>query len=132
MSAPDTLWVLYDAECPMCTSSVDWALRLDRHQRLRPIASDSPEARALLEARHHQRLEREMHVISEREGVVTGADAIAAILRRLPGWGWAGWLMGSPLVLPVARPAYRAFAARRRRIAAACGWKPRPINRPTP
>jgi predicted DCC family thiol-disulfide oxidoreductase YuxK len=128
VSAIDPLWVLYDAECPVCTGSVGWALRRDRDRQLRPIASDSAQALGLLEARHHQRTRAEIHVVSGREGVLTGADAIAAMLRRLPRWRWAGSLLGARWVLPIARPVYRAFAARRRRIAAACGWKPRPIE----
>ena len=63
----------------------------------------------------------ELHVWSRERGLERGVDALAAILRELPGGErWAARLV-SPRVRPHAERAYRWFAARRMLFgAAAC------------
>lgn len=111
--APAPLAVFYDGSCGLCQATVAWALARDRDRALEPLPYQSEEAQARLGPERARRAAEELHVWSEREGVRVGADAIAAMLRRLPGWRWAGAVLGWAPVLAVARPVYRAIAARR-------------------
>lgn len=111
------LTVFYDGSCGLCQATVAWALAQDRDRALEALPYQSEVAEARLGPERARRAAEELHVWSEREGVRVGADAIAAMLRRLPGWRWAGALLGWGPVLGVARPIYRAIAARR------AGWR---------
>ena len=111
------LWLFYDAQCGMCTRSVAWAQSRDRlglilpHPSLSAIAAEKlglPEPRPL----------GALHAWSQERGVVRGIDAVAAMLRRLPGWHWAGALLRFPLVRPFARLGYGFVAANRHRFGA--------------
>jgi len=106
------LRVFYDGECGMCSRVIAWALARDTDGRLRPEPLQSEAARAAL-GEHAARANDELHVWSEESGMRVGADAMAELLRRLPRWRWLGALIGFPLVLPLARPAYRWVAKRR-------------------
>ena len=112
----DTLSVFFDDECRLCSGAVAWALARDRAHRLRPTPARSDEARAVAGALDPARLLEELHTWSPREGVRAGSDAVAAMLLRLPGWGWAGRLLRLPLIRPIARRVYRAIAMRRHRL----------------
>ena len=124
MSEP--LSVFYDEQCRLCSGVAAWALARDRARRLVPVPARSEEARAAAGGLDPARLLEELHTWSPREGVRTGADAVAALLRRLPGWAWAGRALELPLVRPVARRVYRAVARRRYRLGAATCALPAP------
>lgn len=109
--------MFYDGACPVCTRSIAWALRLDRYSRLHPVPAGSPQARDIVGPRHAARLLDELHVWSESGGVRAGSDAVAAMLGQLPGLGWAGRMLGFPLVRPLARVGYALIARNRSRPA---------------
>jgi predicted DCC family thiol-disulfide oxidoreductase YuxK len=109
----EPLTVFYDGECRLCSGTVAWALARDTAGRLRVLPYQSAEARAMLGEQNAARAARELLVWSPGEGVIGGSDAVAALLRRLPGWRPAGALLGAPPVRWIARPVYRAIAARR-------------------
>lgn len=108
----DPLFVFYDGACGLCAGAVVWALRRDRARRLQPVPVPSEEATRRLGAHAAHALES-LHAWSERGGLVAGPDAVAALLARLPRWGWAAALLRAPGVRSLARPAYR-FVARHR------------------
>jgi predicted DCC family thiol-disulfide oxidoreductase YuxK len=118
--------VFYDGACRMCAGVAAWAIARDRHRALDLVPYQSEEARARLGADGAARAAEELHVWSEARGIERGADAVAAMLRRLPGWEWAGRLIGAPPLAWLARPAYRAVARRRRRFGAAACDLPAP------
>jgi predicted DCC family thiol-disulfide oxidoreductase YuxK len=97
----------------MCSGAAAWALARDAQRRLRALPYQSPEARTMLGESDAARAARELLVWSPAEGVIGGSDAVAALLRRLPGWKPAGVMLGAPPVRWIARPVYRAIAARR-------------------
>lgn len=107
------LTVFYDGSCGLCQAAVAWAVARDREHALEPIPFQSEEARARLGPERARRAEDELHVWSRAEGVRTGADAVAAMLARIPGWRWAGRALAWWPVRMVARPVYRWIAARR-------------------
>ncbi|HET7224899.1 MAG TPA: DUF393 domain-containing protein [Candidatus Eisenbacteria bacterium] len=108
----DPLFVFYDGGCDLCAGALAWALRRDALGLVRPVAVPSPEAERVLGPSTVHALEA-LHAWSEHSGLVTGPDAVAALLARLPRWGWAGALLGAPLVRSLARPAYRMVARHR-------------------
>jgi predicted DCC family thiol-disulfide oxidoreductase YuxK len=109
----EPLNVLYDGTCSMCTRWMAWALARDRDNMLVAIPLQSDEA--LQFGIERSRLMRELHVVGESEGVRNGADAVAAVFSRLPGWGWLARLMRLPLARQIARVVYRRIAGRRGR-----------------
>jgi predicted DCC family thiol-disulfide oxidoreductase YuxK len=117
--AGDPLHVYVDGECRLCAGAAAWALARDRAGRLALVPFQDPAARARLGPERAARAAEELHVWSATGGVETGSDAVAALLRRLPGWGWAGACLGAPPVRPLARALYRAVARRRARLGAA-------------
>lgn len=124
--ARDPLTVFYDGSCGLCLATVSWALARDRDRALQPLPFQDEAAQRML-GPHSARAAEELHVWSQREGLRAGADAIAAMLDRLPGWRWAGALLAWPPVRVIARPVYRWVAAHR------AGWRSCsvPVKRPT-
>ena len=122
----DPLVVFYDGSCGLCLATVSWALARDRDGALQPLPFQDETAQAMLGA-NAARAAAELHVWSEREGLRVGAGAIAAMLARLPGWRWAGALLGWKPVLAIARPVYGWVAAHR------SGWRScsLPVKRPS-
>lgn len=55
--------------------------------------------------------------------VLSGADAVPEILRRIPRWGWVARLFEAPGARPVARRAYAWIASRRMQLS--CRRQPR-------
>lgn len=109
----DRLAVFYDGACGLCRAAMAWAVARDRDHRLEPIPLQSPLAAERLGPALLDRAAAELHVRSDRDGIRTGAAAVAAVLRRLPGWRWAGAALLWPPALALARPVYRLIAARR-------------------
>jgi predicted DCC family thiol-disulfide oxidoreductase YuxK len=88
-----------------------WALARDRDHLLVAVPLQSDEA--LRFGIDRSRLVRELHVVGATEGVRAGADAVASVFSRLPGWSWFAAVMRLPLVRSVARIVYRHVAGRR-------------------
>lgn len=77
--------VLYDSDCGFCKLSVRAVLRLDRDQRLRPVAIQSEEGqRLLVEVPEHLRLES-AHLVTPGDTVLSGAAGAETLARLLPG-----------------------------------------------
>ena len=76
--------VLYDSDCGFCKLSVRGLLRLDRDERLRPVAIQSDEGRRLLvEVPEERRLES-AHLVTPGGTVLSGGDAAETLARLLP------------------------------------------------
>jgi predicted DCC family thiol-disulfide oxidoreductase YuxK len=86
--APQGRWaVLYDADCGFCKWTLSLLLRWDRAARLAPVALQRPEAAELLtELTPAERL-ASWHLISPSGERRSGGDALAPLLRGLPGGG---------------------------------------------
>jgi predicted DCC family thiol-disulfide oxidoreductase YuxK len=55
--------------------------------------------------------------------VLSGADAVPEILRRIPRWGWMATLLALPGIRPFARQVYGWIARNRMRLS--CRLRPR-------
>jgi predicted DCC family thiol-disulfide oxidoreductase YuxK len=111
-------WVLFDGECQLCDSSVQWLLSRDRGAALR-FGSLQGETGAAVRARHPALppLDETVVLVEEpgtsRERVRVRSDGALAILARLGGaWRLAGLLRAVPRPL---RDAVYRFVARRRK-----------------
>jgi predicted DCC family thiol-disulfide oxidoreductase YuxK len=77
--------ILYDDDCGFCKLSVRALLRLDRDERLRPVAIQSDEGQRLLtEVPAEQRLES-AHLVTPGGQVISGGAAAKYVARLLPG-----------------------------------------------
>jgi predicted DCC family thiol-disulfide oxidoreductase YuxK len=107
-----TLYVLYDAHCGLCTQARDWLRRQPAYVNLRVLPSDSDEAR-----RNFDGLPiGELAVVSDSGEVWLGENAFVICLWALRAYrGWARKL-ASPALRPLARQAF-AVVSRNRKVA---------------
>jgi predicted DCC family thiol-disulfide oxidoreductase YuxK len=108
------LTVYYNTKCPVCNAGVDW-------QRSRLVAAAragtiefrdinlEPDALAHFGAGIED-VRRRLHAVDADNRLHVGADCAIAIWRNTPGDAWLGWLIGLPVVRPIARLVYDRFA----------------------
>ncbi len=107
--------VLYDGVCVLCSAWFRFVAARDPAARFRFVAIQSPFGRAMA-----ARLGIDPDAPQTNAVVLGGlawlrSDSALQILRRLPGWGWAGALLGlprglrDPLYGLIARNRYRLF-----------------------
>jgi predicted DCC family thiol-disulfide oxidoreductase YuxK len=121
----DRLLVIFDGHCGFCNRSVRWFLKRDLHDRLRFVASQSPQVTVLL-ARHDfvpADLEAGPNTIlaardanGPDERVLIRSDAAVAMLLKLPHPWPAVGLVFSWIPRPVRDLGYRLVARWRYRI----------------
>ena len=76
--------ILYDSDCGFCKLCVRALLRLDRDERLRPVAIQSEEGQRLLtEVPEGERLDS-VHLITPGGTVISGGEAAEPVARLLP------------------------------------------------
>ena len=119
MSAP-VATLIYDADCAMCRRSALWLMR-------RAYSSGGLE---ILPCRSPVRQERfpqvkeeacmgAMQLVLPDGRLLSGADAVPELFRRIHGWGWLAGVFALPPVRPVARRVYGWVARNRMRISCA-------------
>jgi len=105
--------LIYDGECGFCRRSVDLLQRWDREHRI-ALVPFQDRARVAAFNIPLPALAAAMHLVLPPDGrVLSGADAVPELLRRLPGKAWLAWGFRIPGVRPIARRVY-AWIARRR------------------
>lgn len=77
--------VLYDADCGFCRWSLAKLLAWDRRGLLRPVALQDPEAERLLAHMAEGERMASWHLITRDGEVRSGGEALAPLLRMLPG-----------------------------------------------
>jgi len=114
--------LIYDAACPLCRRARVWL-----------EARIPPEELLYLDCRSEER-QREFPYIKEDvclsamqlvqlDGqVLSGSDALPALLRGCRGWRWAGAVLSLPPFRWLTRPAYALLARNRLRLSALI-WK---------
>ncbi|TMQ22547.1 MAG: DUF393 domain-containing protein [Candidatus Rokuibacteriota bacterium] len=116
--------LIYDGDCAMCRSSALWIMR-------RALSRGALE---ILPCRSGVRAERfpqvpeaacltAMQLVLPDGRVLSGADAVPELLRRIRGWGWAAGVFALPGLRPLARRAYAWVARNRMRISCAPGGR---------
>jgi predicted DCC family thiol-disulfide oxidoreductase YuxK len=103
--------ILYDADCGFCRWTLAQLLRLDRRSRLRPVSLQQPEADLLLSGMTREERMASWHLVDDDGRVYSGGDALAPLLRLVPGGRpFASALAAFPSLGDVA---YRTVAGRR-------------------
>ncbi len=77
--------VVYDADCGFCKWLLAGLLRWDRHETLRPLSLQRPEAEELLADLPPAERVASWHLISPAGERRSGGAALAPLLRLLPG-----------------------------------------------
>ena len=121
MNAPAARAVLiYDDECPMCRASALWLMRLALSRGALEILPCRSGVRV---ARFPQITEAAclaaMQLVLPEGRVLTGADAVPELLRRIRGLGWLATVFALPGMRPLARRVYGWIARHRMRISCA-------------
>ena len=117
---PETATLIYDAECAMCRASALWLMR-------RALSSGALEilpCRSGVRRMRYPQIADEactaaMQLVLPDGHVLSGADAVPELLRRIRGWGWVAGLFALPGVRPVGRRVYGWVARNRMRISCA-------------
>ena len=116
------LTVVYDQDCGVCGATAHWLVTRDPSIKLVGNGAESLPAGVAREETGET-----VFVVDESTGVQwKRAEAIAKLLRGLPGWHAVGYrilgvLMSLPVVRWFARIGYDTFARRRHRVSAALG-----------
>lgn len=110
--------LVYDADCPVCRAAAEW---VRRHAAV-PDAFEylpcrSAETRSRFPAIAEAACLQAMHLVLPDGTILAGERALPEILRRTRRYRWASSLFRLPGAGTVSRLLYRAFAARRHRIA---------------
>jgi predicted DCC family thiol-disulfide oxidoreductase YuxK len=119
--------LIYDAECSMCRASALWLMR-------RALSSGAleilPCRSSVRRARFPQVTEEAcltaMQLVLPDGRILSGADAVPELLRRIRGWGWVAGVFALPGVRPLGRRVYAWVAQNRMRISCALGGPPPP------
>jgi len=123
-------FLLYDADCGICLATAGWLARRTVPSRLGLLA--------LSEAGTDPRIERltggrplttTIHFVRADDAVLTGARAVLAAVRLVPGWGSVAMLLDNALGHAFLEPVYRQVATHRRRIGRLLGL---PVACPLP
>ena len=113
------LYVLYDAECGLCTEVQDWLRKQPSHLDLQVLPSNSDEVRR----RFPGLPSGELAVVSDRGEVWLGDNAFIVCLWALRDYrGWAQ-RFASSLLRPMARQAFEAVSHNRRNLSKLLGLK---------
>ena len=114
--------LIYDGECSMCRASALWLLRRAEAggaRDLEILPCRSPVRRQRFPSIADEACMRAMQLVLPDGRVLSGADAVPEILRRIPRWRWIGTLFDLPGARPFARRVYRWIADNRMRISCA-------------
>ena len=77
--------MLYDDDCGFCKRLLSKFLAWDRDRRLRPVALQDPEAEGLLAGMDPATRMASWHLVTADGRVRSGGEAVAPLLRMLPG-----------------------------------------------
>jgi predicted DCC family thiol-disulfide oxidoreductase YuxK len=109
--------LLYDLDCSICIATAAWLARRVAATRLRLLplgdAAADPTLAALVEGRS---LSTTIHFVRADDTVLTGARALIAAGRLVPGWGFVAVLLDNRVGHRILEPVYRQIAMHRRRI----------------
>ncbi len=108
----------------MCRASAMWLMRRAlAGGALEILPCRSPVRQARFPGVSEEACLTAMQLVVPDGRVLSGADAVPELLRRIPGWGWLARVFALPGVAPLARRVYAWIARNRMRIS--CGMRGR-------
>ena len=112
-----TAVLIYDSECAMCRASALWLMRLALSGgALEILPCRSEPRRARFPRISDEACMTAMQLVLPDGRVLTGADAVPELLRRIRGLGWLATLFALPGARPLARRFYAWVARNRMRL----------------
>jgi predicted DCC family thiol-disulfide oxidoreductase YuxK len=113
--------LVFDGNCGFCTRSRAVLLRMDRHQRIRTIALQHPEA-AVRTGLDCDALRESVWWLNDNGTLWSGAHAISAALSAALGTRVPLWLQRMPVLRQLSEGVYRWVAAHRFRLPGGVPW----------
>ena len=112
-----TAVLIYDGECAMCRASALWLMRLALSGgALEILPCRSGPRRARFPRISDEACMTAMQLVLPDGRVLTGADAVPELLRRIRGLGWLATVFALPGARPLARRFYAWVARNRMRL----------------
>ncbi len=109
--------LIYDGDCGICVRTAEWLADRVPATRLGLVAlqhvDTAPEVARAVEGRD---LAATIHFVRADGKALTGAGAVLAAGRLVPGWGMLALMADNPVGRALLEPLYREIAAHRRRI----------------
>lgn len=114
--------LIYDGDCSMCRASALWLMRraLSRGE-LEILPCRSGARRARFPRVTDEACRTAMQLVLPDGRVLSGADAVPELLRRIRGWGWVAGMFALPGARPLARRLYAWMARNRMRLSCGLG-----------
>jgi predicted DCC family thiol-disulfide oxidoreductase YuxK len=109
--------LLYDPDCGICVATAAWLRSRVPAAKLRllPLTA-APGDPILGETVIGRPLSKTLHVVAPDGRVLTGARAVLATGRLVPGWRVLAAVLDNRLSAAILEPIYREIARKRRRI----------------
>lgn len=85
--------LLFDEGCPLCVTFQQEIKRRDRRDRIVPVGFEDPRIRQLVPGMTQEQLRGSFHLILPDGRVLSGHRALPDLLRLLPGWSAAAWIL---------------------------------------
>ena len=112
--------LIYDGECAMCRASALWLMRRARvSDQLEILPCRSGPRRTRFPQITDAACMQAMQLVLADGRVLSGADAVPELLRRVRGWRWVASVLGLPPVRPLTRRLYGWVARSRMRLSCA-------------
>jgi predicted DCC family thiol-disulfide oxidoreductase YuxK len=112
----DRLTVLYDAQCGLCTITVERLRKLPTRAELIFLPLQEAGAAQLPSGIQYEDMLAELHVIDGPGSIYRGADAVIRIVTTIPALAWLAPLYRLPGLRPIAYVLYRFIAKHRYRL----------------
>ena len=114
-SAPQpSATVYFDGACPVCSREIEMYRRQPGASTLQWVDVAQCQSPALGVGLSREAAMARLHVRRADGSLVSGAQAFTTIWQALPGWAWAGRLLGSRPGLWLLEAGYRGFLVVRR------------------
>lgn len=112
--------LVYDGDCALCRASALFVMRRTLvTDALEVLPSATAVRRERFPAISDEACRTAMQLVLPDGRVLSGADAVPELLRRMRGWRHVAWMFALPAARPVARRVYAWIARNRMRIS--CG-----------
>jgi len=109
--------LLYDGECSVCRKTVEWIRMRAPEGAFEFLSLHAEDLARRFPGLDPAACKRAAHLVLPDGRILVGEQTAPEVLDRLPGYGWAAFLLRLPGMRGLSRVAYRVFARRRHAIA---------------
>ena len=107
-------YLLYDEGCSLCVRFQEEVNRRDRRAKIKMVGFEDPRIGQIVPGMSREELSKSFHLVLPGGKVLSGHRAMPELLRIIPGWGAAGWLLKRlPFSERISERIYAWIAARR-------------------